>query len=50
MLQTAKTARRLQRGEDLTVDPEEDNGFEPANGRTNSLADAGVSSQIRTAE
>jgi hypothetical protein len=50
MLQTAKTARRLQRGEDLTVDPEEDNGFEPANGRTNSLAYAGIASQIRTAE
>ena len=34
MLQTAKTARRLHRGEDLTIDPDEEGGPERANGRT----------------
>jgi hypothetical protein len=34
MLQTAKTARRLQRGEDLTLDPDEANELAQANGRT----------------
>ena len=37
MLQTAQTARRLQRGEDLTVDPDDDRDLELANSRTDSL-------------
>ncbi len=42
MLQTAKTARRLQRGEDLTVDtdtvdPDDDRGLESASSRTDAL-------------
>jgi nitrite reductase/ring-hydroxylating ferredoxin subunit len=45
MLQTARTARRLQRGEDLTIDPDEEHEAEPANSRADlTMMDAGTRS------